>query len=166
MWDLMTTAHVVGRRFTELMAEVGLTPTQFAVLRHLAEHEGVTQAELARAVLVSPQSVGVLLAPMLEQGLVVRDGPGGRGRRAGISLTAAGRWALDRAWGPVLDFNSPAALGLSPAQAAMLGEILDRIRTTLRVPSTTGTAEAPAGSAGAPGGTAASPAPGGAPPGW
>lgn len=131
MWDLMQTAHVVGRRFTELMSAVGLTPTQLAVLMHLQEHDGATQAELARVVLVSPQSIGVLLAPLLERGLVVRDGPGGRGRRAGLRLTEPGRQALHRAWGPVRDFNSPAALGLTPAQAAILGEILGLVRTAL-----------------------------------
>ena len=131
MWELVQTAHVVGRRFTELISAVGLTPTQFAVLRHLEERDGSTQAELARAVLVSPQSIGALLSPLLDGGLVVRDGPGGRGRRSGLSLTDAGRQALHRAWGPVRAFNAPAALGLTPAQAGMLGELLDRVRTTI-----------------------------------
>lgn len=131
MWELMQTAHVMGRRFTELMSAVGLTPTQFAVLMHLQERDGATQAELARAVLVSPQSIGVLLAPLLERGLVVRDGPGGRGRRTGLSLTDAGRQAFRRARGPVEAFNSPAALGLTPAQAAMLSEILGHVRTSV-----------------------------------
>lgn len=131
VWELMQTAHVVGRRFTEVMSSVGLTPTQFAVLMHLQERDGATQAELARVVLVSPQSIGVLLAPLLERGLVVRDGPGGRGRRAGLSLSDAGRRAFHRARGPVEAFNSPAALGLTPAQAAMLSEILDHVRTAI-----------------------------------
>jgi len=131
VWDLVQTAHVVGRRFTELMSDAGLTPTQFAVLLNLQERDGATQAELARAVLVSPQSIGALLTPLLVRELVVRDGPGGRGRRAGLALTETGRQALHRAWGPVREFNRPAALGLTPAQAAMLGEILGRIRTTI-----------------------------------
>lgn len=131
MWELMQTAHVVGRRFTELMAGVGLTPTQLAVLMHLHDREGATQAELARVVLVSPQSIGGLLSPLLDRGLVVRDGPGGRGRRAGLRLTDAGRQALHRAWEPVRDFNTPAALGLTAAQAAILVEVLRRVRTTI-----------------------------------
>lgn len=131
VWELMQTAHVVGRRFAELMSGVALTPTQFAVLMHLDQREGATQAELARVVLVSPQSIGALLSPLLEGQLVVRDGPGGRGRRAGLSLTEAGRQALERARGPVQDFNSPAALGLSPVEAAALSEILASVRATM-----------------------------------
>lgn len=131
VWNLVRTAHVVGLRFGEVFAAVDLTPTQFAVLMHLEDHEGLTQAELARRVLVRPQSIGALLTSMVEQGLVVRAGPGGRGRRAGIALTDAGREVLRRAWPPVRAFNTPASLGLTPAQAAMLDEILDRIRAVV-----------------------------------
>lgn len=131
VWDLMQTAHVVGRRFTRLMSELGLTPTQLAVLRNLDDQGGATQAEVARAVLVSPQSIGALLSPLLERGLVTRDGPGGRGRRAGLGLTDAGRDVLQQAWGPVRDFNSPSSLGLTPAQTAMLVETLELVRARM-----------------------------------
>jgi len=130
-WNLVRTAHVVGMRFGQLFAPMNLTPTQFDVLIHLEDDDGLTQAELARRVLVRPQSVGVLVTSLVEQGLVVRDGPGGRGRRAGIALTDAGRKALERTWPPVRAFNTPKALGLTSAQAAMLNEILDRVRATL-----------------------------------
>lgn len=130
-WDLVRTAHVVGLRFGELFTALDLTPTTFAVLWTLAEDEGLTQAELARRVLVRPQSIAALVVGLANQGYVEREGPGGRGRRAGITLTSAGRDALDRAWPAVRAFNEPAALGLTPAQVAMLGEILDRLRTAL-----------------------------------
>ena len=131
VWNLVRTAHVVGLRFGELFAAMDLTPTQFGILRALALDEGLTQAELARVVLVRPQSMGVLVTGLIERGLVVRHGPGGRGKRAGLALTDAGHDALERAWPPVREFNTPAALGLTPAQAAMLEEILDRVRETL-----------------------------------
>lgn len=127
----MQTAHVVGLRFVEMFAAVDLTPTQFAILMHLDDDEGLTQAQLARRVLVRPQSMGALVTTLLTQGLVVRDGPGGRGRRSGVSLTDAGREALQRAWPAVRALNTPDALGLTPAQAAMLDESLIHVRTAL-----------------------------------
>jgi len=127
-WNLVRTAHVVGLRFVELFTAVDLTPTQFAVLMHLEEDERLTQAQLARQVLVSPQSMGVLITSLVERGLVVRDGPGGRGRRAGLTLTGTGVETLERVWPSVRAFNTPTALGLTPAQAAMLDETLDRVR--------------------------------------
>lgn len=130
--NLVQTAHVVGLRFAELFAGLDLTPTQFAVLIELEAldegDQGLTQAELARRVLVRPQSIGVLLASLIDQGLVAREAPGGRGRRVGIALTDAGRAALAQAWPPVLAFNTPASMGLTRAQAAMLDELLDHVR--------------------------------------
>ena len=131
VWELVRTAHLAGLRFGELFAAMDLTPTQFGLLRALAVDEGLTQAELARVILVRPQSIGALVTSLRERGLVVRHGPGGRGRRAGLALTDAGREILERAWPPVREFNTPAALGLTPAQAAMLEELLERIRTAL-----------------------------------
>nr|WP_281376519.1 MarR family transcriptional regulator [Actinomycetospora corticicola] len=108
-----------------------LTPTQFGVLRALDRGEGMSQAQLAREVLVRPQSMGVLVGDMLDRGLIERQGPGGRGRRVGLALSAHGREVLERTRPAVRDFNAPAALGLTFAQAAMLEEILDQVRRTL-----------------------------------
>lgn len=38
---------------------------------------------------------------------------------------------MKQAWEPVRAFNTPAALGLTPAQAAMLDETLDRVRAAM-----------------------------------
>ena len=130
-WHLMQTAHVVGLRFVEMFAAVDLTPTQFAILMHLDDDEGLTQAQLARRVLVRPQSMGILVTGLLARGLVGRDGPGGRGRRSGVTLTDAGREALQRAWPAVRALNTPTALGLTAAQAAMLDESLDNVRRAM-----------------------------------
>lgn len=127
----MRTAHVLGLRFGEMFADIDLTPTQFGILRALAATEGLTQAQLAREVLVRPQSMGVLISTLIDRGLVVRHGPAGRGRRTGLALTADGHDALDRAWPMVRKFNTPDALGLTSAQTAMLEELLDTVRVTL-----------------------------------
>jgi len=95
------------------------------------EDDGLTKAQLARHVLVGPQSMGTLIDSLVARGLVVRDGPGGRGRRAGIALTDAGRETRQRARPAVRAFNTPAALGLTRAQAAMLGETFDHVRAAV-----------------------------------
>jgi DNA-binding MarR family transcriptional regulator len=51
---------------------VGLTLPQYVALAELAKRPGVTSAELARACLVSPQAMMVVLKAMEEQGLVER----------------------------------------------------------------------------------------------
>lgn len=132
VWNLVLTAHVVGLQFAERLAAVGLTPTQFAVLQHLEREPGLTQAELARLVLVRPQSMTPLITALQGQGLLIRDGAGGRGRRASLAISEVGRDALHRAWPVVRTLNTPQALGLTPAQVGMLNESLDHIRATLK----------------------------------
>ena len=128
-WTLVQAGHVVARGFTAVFAEVGLTPTQFGVLANLVDDDdgGLTQAELARRVLVRPQSLGELIAPLLERGLVRRDGPGGRGRRSGIAITDAGHAAFAVAMPGVRTFNAPESLGLTAEQHRMLDELLQTV---------------------------------------
>jgi hypothetical protein len=90
-WTLVQAYHVVARGFTAVFAEVGLTPVQFGVLAVVADTPGPTQAELARAVMVRPQSVGEIVEVLERRGLLRREGEGGRGRRRPLVLTDAGR---------------------------------------------------------------------------
>ncbi len=132
LWELIQTSHVVARRFTEVFAEAGLTPTQFGVLAALADEPDLSQADLARIVLVRPQSMTHLIASLLERGLVNRQGPGGRGRRTGVQLTAAGQQALQTALPGVHALNAPATIGLDAQAAATLTQLLRTVRTALQ----------------------------------
>ncbi len=53
-WTMVKAARSAERHFAELFLEVGLTPPQFGVLLYLEEDRSLTQAELARLVLVRP----------------------------------------------------------------------------------------------------------------
>jgi DNA-binding MarR family transcriptional regulator len=124
--------HVVARGFTAVFAEVGLTPVQFGVLAVVHDTPGPTIAELARAVMVRPQSVGEVVEALERRGLLRREGEGGRGRRRPLAITDAGREVLAAAWPGVLAFNEPDALGLSPEEHATLDRLLHRVLDHLR----------------------------------
>jgi DNA-binding MarR family transcriptional regulator len=130
LWTLVQTAHLVGRGFARVFAEVGLTPTQFGVLACLIKDDGLTQAELARAVLVRPQSLGELITPLVERGLVCRSGPGGRGRRSGLAVTASGRALHEAALPGVVDYHVRSS-GLTPAQLTTLEDLLQTLQRNL-----------------------------------
>ena len=130
-WTLVQAYHLVARGFHEIFGRAGLTPTQFGVLAELAEGGRPTQADLARVVMLRPQSMGELIESLLVRGLVERDGPGGRGRRAAITITDAGRAALAAAWPGVRDFNAPESLGLTDTEARELDRLLNRVMQTL-----------------------------------
>ncbi len=133
MWTLIRAAHRVERSLTELFAAYGLTPTQFGVLAQLATGESLTQAELARSILVRPQSIAELLDGMVERGLLVRTGSRGRGRPNPIALSEDGHHLLARVWPAVQAANDLTRLGFTPAQSAELNtrlhELLQRSGT-------------------------------------
>jgi DNA-binding MarR family transcriptional regulator len=108
------------------MRPFGLTPSQFGVLTTIAAEPGIGSGQLARRVLVTPQSVGELVTALETAAIVTRDRSGGRGRRAGINLTPQGRAVLDAAAGAAAALDDPAVFDLSPQEAAMLNTLLHR----------------------------------------
>jgi DNA-binding MarR family transcriptional regulator len=76
---------------------VGLTLPQYVALAELKERPGITSAELARACLVSPQAMMVVLKAMEEQGLVERTPHPRHQTVLEIHLTSVGREALSGA---------------------------------------------------------------------
>jgi DNA-binding MarR family transcriptional regulator len=123
-WRLVRTGREVERALTDTIAEHRLTTTQFGVLSLLATGADFTQSDLARAVLVRPQSVGPLITSLIERGLIARRGAGGRGRRAHFDLTPAGRHLIGHAWPRVTALHRPARLGLDEDDARILDRLL------------------------------------------
>lgn len=126
-WRVVRAGRAVERVLTATIAEHDLTATQFGVLALLATGEDLSQSDLARAVLVRPQSVGPLITSLLERGLIRRRGPGGRGRRASFDLTPAGRRLIERAWPAVTRQHDASSLGLDGRDARALGPLLDTL---------------------------------------
>lgn len=56
----------------DLLRPFGLTPAQQNALAVAAEHPGITSAELARRVLVTPQTMTSTLARLERDGLIIR----------------------------------------------------------------------------------------------
>jgi DNA-binding MarR family transcriptional regulator len=121
-WTLVQASHVVARRFRAAFGRLGLSPTQFGVLLELDLHPGSANGEVARAVLVTPQSMSDLLASLERLGYVERDDSAGHGRRVPARLTRAGREILRECAAAVADVEK--SLGLTPEQAAQLNGLL------------------------------------------
>ena len=125
-YRLVRLAERLERRFAATLAPHGLTPRQFSVLFVLAASPGVTSAELARAVLTTPQGMHALVEQLERRGLVERGAERGRGRAAPVHVTDEGRTLLERASGTVreLDGRTRARLG---DDYGRLSAILDRV---------------------------------------
>jgi DNA-binding MarR family transcriptional regulator len=121
-WTLIQASHVVARRFRAAFGGLGLSPTQFGVLLELDLHPGSSNGEVARAVLVTPQSMSDLLASLERLGYVERDDSAGHGHRVPARLTPAGREILRECAAAVADVER--SLALTPEQAAQLNALL------------------------------------------
>ncbi|MFJ4219727.1 MarR family winged helix-turn-helix transcriptional regulator [Curtobacterium luteum] len=105
-WTVIRAARELARRLGDALEPLALTPVEFGVLVQLAAGERLTQADLARAVGVRPQSMTTLVAGLGERGLLDRGDARGRGRRSRVTLTPEGRDLLSRAYPVVRASNA------------------------------------------------------------
>ena len=88
--ELLQAAGALLRRVRAEAGHEGLGWSQAAAMGRLARAGPMTTAELARAEMVKPQSMGALLAELERDGLVRREPHPTDGRRILFSLTEAG----------------------------------------------------------------------------
>lgn len=84
------TAHVFDREMARALEPFELTPAQFGALTHIGREPGISAAELARRLLLTPQSVQTALKPLLQRNLLRREAHPVHGRVLGNYLTEAG----------------------------------------------------------------------------
>ncbi len=112
------------RSCEELLRPLGLSMSQYAVLRALADVPGAPAAELARRTFVTRQSLRDVLAGLRAAGLAdVAERPTA-GRARPVTLTPAGRAALARADRIVFRVDDRMTAGLSPADVDRLATLL------------------------------------------
>lgn len=76
---------------------VGLTPAQYIALVELEQQPGITAASLARACLVTPQAMMILLKTMDQQDLITRSAHPRHPNVLELHMTDVGREALREA---------------------------------------------------------------------
>ena len=79
------------------LKQVGLTPAQYVALVELEQQPGITAASLARACLVTPQAMMILLKTMDQQGLITRTAHARHPNVLELHMTDVGREALREA---------------------------------------------------------------------
>lgn len=133
-WTVIRAARTLARRLGDVLAPLGLSPVEFGALVQLAAGEQLTQAELARAVGIRPQSATTLVGALADRGLLDRGSERGRGRPSRITLTSAGRALLAEAFPVVLASNSWFADDGAPLSAILSPFVGDATSPTDAVP--------------------------------
>lgn len=123
---LARVAAQLERPWSASLKAKGINPRQFSMLSLLARDATISQAELARRVLITPQSVSESLVGLEDAGLIMR-GEIEPGHPARLRLTATGRKLLTRAWPEVERTNREGFAMLTAAERAELSRLLKKV---------------------------------------
>ncbi|MGW3120395.1 MarR family winged helix-turn-helix transcriptional regulator [Streptomyces sp. NPDC001107] len=110
----------LNRRLRQERGDGSLSANQLLVLGHLHRHGAATPGEVAAAERQRPQSLTRVFAELEAEGLIARE-PGTVDRRQSVlSLTEAGRRALERDMAERDAWLSGALASLSPTEQGVL----------------------------------------------
>lgn len=117
---LRRAAHAVRLRLDHVLAEVDLTPPQFAVLTMISAYPGLSGADLARLTLLTPQTVSYIVSRLIAAGLLSRRPHAVHGRIRHLALTEAGIHLLALARSRVDAVERAMTAGLAPPDEAAI----------------------------------------------
>jgi DNA-binding MarR family transcriptional regulator len=121
--------RVVRRHIHEAIKDRGLSVNQYTMLSVLDRRSGLSNAQLARRALVSPQSMNEVLLTLERRGLVRRRAHPEHGRILQARLTAKGRRLLAACDAEVQEVEARMVGDLSPGeQAALRHGLLSGVR--------------------------------------
>src|SRR5262245_61156069 len=119
-------ADQLSRTWHGALRTAGINPRQFSMLAVLAREPGISQAALARQVMITAQSAGESLQRLTDSELIARvqTSPG---RSAQLQLTEAGRALLVAAYPIVERVNEESFAALSDRERRALMTMLRKL---------------------------------------
>ena len=102
------------------LAELGVTPPQYAVMTMLRAYPGISGADLARLSLLTPQTVSVIVANLERAGWIARAPHASHGRIVQIEVTEECAALLARCKERVAVVEKWLASGLSESEALVV----------------------------------------------
>jgi DNA-binding MarR family transcriptional regulator len=122
----------VQRELLPLLAAHGLSVAEFTCLSVLHRAPGLSNAELARRSLVTPQSMNEVLSKLELRGLIERRSAPEHGRILRTELTTAGQALIEQVLPEVAALEADLCSGSGDAEVARTTEhlmgLLDRLR--------------------------------------
>lgn len=131
-WLILEAYSYTRRTFDEAVREHGVSASQLGVLNRLADHPGLSGAELARLMLTTSQAAQLMLATLERKGLVRREPDPNHGRIVRSRLTAKGRRVVDVCRPVVWDIEARLGAGLDADAREQLADLLHRYTARAR----------------------------------
>lgn len=123
-------SHRLQRDLDRALKDVDLTLAQFSALAHIARRPGLSNADLARALLISPQATTTLTSRLTRRGLVERPSAP-RGKVCPVRLTESGVRTLLAAEEIAVAAERDALSVLTAHQLSQVSTLLERLLTHL-----------------------------------
>jgi DNA-binding MarR family transcriptional regulator len=121
-------AHgAVYRHFSDTFSDLDLTQKQVSVLWLIDDHPDIAQADIGRRLQMDRATVMAIVNRLQQRGYVERGASKEDRRRQTLHLTEAGHQALVSARACILQHEQWLKSRFTPAEAAMLVELLRRI---------------------------------------
>jgi DNA-binding MarR family transcriptional regulator len=131
-------------RAERALADIGVTQPQFVVLTMLANYPGISNADLARLAMLTPQTVSVIVANLERGGSLVRHAHAVHGRIRHIDLNEKGKSQLAECRKRILAIERELVEGLSMDESTAIRKWLVGVATAHEEK----TAQSPTGKAG------------------
>lgn len=130
-YTLKITQHRLRQRLEMALAGTGVSPSQNAVLLAIAGNPRISNASLARAAFVTPQSMQGMLVTLERDGYILRTPHPQHGRIIMTELTAKGKAAAQAGMIAAEAVEQQMLSNLNPEETRMLGELLRRCADAL-----------------------------------
>jgi len=126
-YQLAQATVVTDRVFDDLVGEPqALRRLEFSMLALLQAKPGATARQLSRALAVTPPHIALAVDRLAQAGLLTRERGAQDARLQHLTLTPVGLAAVRRAVSALQQGESEALGALSPAERAMLAELLHK----------------------------------------
>lgn len=116
--------HVLRRELRALLGEFGLTLPAYTTLSVLRERPGLSNAQLARRAMVTPQAMNQIVVLLLESELIARRTDPNHQRVLQARLTAKGRRLLSRCDTVVEELEARMLSGIDASERETLLRLL------------------------------------------
>ena len=130
-YTLKIAQHRLRLRLDAALAELGVTSAQNAVLLAIAGNPRISNAELARAAFVTPQSMQGILVNLERDGLIKRTPHPEHGRVIMSELTKAGQKVVSAGADAAEEVEQRMLSDLSASETAQLNSLLQRCAAAL-----------------------------------
>ncbi|UUO08821.1 MarR family transcriptional regulator [Blastopirellula sp. J2-11] len=133
------TAHTMQQTLDERLAPFGITFRQFQVLAWLVHDRELTQADLAKRLMIEPPTLAGILCRMEAMGWIVRKTAANDRRRKLITVSPGAAPVWRQVVDCLIESRQEATAGMTRAEIDQLQSLLKRVLNNLSPPASSPT---------------------------